>query len=70
MTRESDQDEASIKLTKADIDLITEQLLTAYAVRGEMDNITYYELHSKLFCGYFQLAHMEAVRQIEREERR
>ena len=60
--------EASINLTGADIDQILEELMKGY-LAGRMDNITYYELHGKLFQGYFQIAHAEARRQIEDEGR-
>ena len=58
--------EAQVGLTKADIDLIIEELMTGY-LAGRMDNITYYDIHSKLFQGYRQLARAEAKRQIKAE---
>ena len=53
--------EASIKLSREDIDRIIEELMKGY-LAGRMDNITYYDLHSKLFQGYFQIAREEAAR--------
>jgi hypothetical protein len=61
--------EANIVLTQEDLDLLCETLLKAYVHDKAMDNITYYELHGKLFKGYFQIARQEAARQIKEEER-
>lgn len=61
--------EATITLTEEDIDLLCETLLKAYTHDKAMDNITYYELHGKLFKGYFQIARQKAQQQIKDEER-